>query len=73
MTILQQLLMNWYDIFEIFKVPLIKKDTCLNIFILQTRVAGIGPAKAHSLVDSGIHTIEQLRDPANQVCKINRF
>ena len=30
-------------------------------------MAGIGPAKARSLVDSGISTIEQLRDPSNEV------
>ena len=30
-------------------------------------MAGIGPAKARSLVDSGISTIEQLRDPTNEV------
>ena len=30
-------------------------------------MAGIGPAKARSLVDSGISTIEQLRDPINEV------
>ena len=29
-------------------------------------MAGIGPAKARSLVDSGISTIEQLRDPTNE-------
>ena len=45
----------------------IRSDDSNTAINLLTRVAGIGPAKAHSLVDSGISTIEQLRDPVNQV------
>ena len=58
--------------FFIFKLKIRSDDTNTAINLL-TRVAGIGPAKAHSLVESGINTIEQLRDPGNQVRKLNRF
>ena len=45
----------------------IRSDDSNTAINLLTRVAGIGPAKARSLVDSGISTIEQLRDPSNKV------
>ena len=50
-----------------FLILQIRSDDSNTAINLLTRVAGIGPAKAHSLVDSGITTILELRDPANQV------
>ena len=51
----------------VFLILQIRSDDSNTAINLLTRVAGIGPAKAHSLVDSGITTIMELRDPSNQV------
>ena len=51
----------------VFLILQIRSDDSNTAINLLTRVAGIGPAKAHSLVDSGITTILELRDPSNQV------
>ena len=49
------------------KLERIRTDDSTVAINLLTRVAGIGPAKARSLVDTGISTIEQLREPSNQM------
>ena len=55
-------------VFKVYFLTLqIRSDDSNTAINLLTRVAGIGPAKARSLVDSGIGTIEQLRDPSNKV------
>ena len=63
--------MNWYDIFEIFLRSTYFKKIHSKIFYYfrQTRVAGIGPAKAHELVESGISSIEDLRNNQDTLTK----
>merc|ERR1712126_748265 len=51
---------------KLSKLEKIRNDDTNVALNLLTRVSGIGPAKAKTLLDAGISTIEQLREPENQ-------